>query len=228
MNKSGNVLKYSLVILIVIGIAASGWIFYTNNPEVINSILNPSGGDGTLQILATGSYSEEGVQKQVYFDWQNGKMIITQGPPLDEYSSIIITFSKMSIHWTPLGEENETTGNYTLAQDNNATDPWIDITLDTTQLDLVNVSDSSQLLGSTTLPEGRYVEIMIYIDSATATKGDETKDLTVPSDVLKVTITKGGLVIKAGETSTLLLDLDVRINWITGYLLPAVTATPQG
>ncbi len=88
--------------------------------------------------------------------------------------------------------------------------------------DLLRLTDISEDLSTTLLPEGDYSKIRLHIKDATATYSDDTTaDLNVPSDKIDIIIK---FQINEGETTTVLIDMTASIS-NQGNLKPVFKAT---
>lgn len=103
-------------------------------------------------------------------------------------TSIDITFSRLEAH-----------------VDND----WVQIPLTNETVDLMDLTDEDLLLGSATLPAGKYTQIRLFPESCTVTDSTGTHNVTIPSATqtgIKVNINAD---LDAGGIQTLLLDFNV-------------------
>lgn len=114
--------------------------------------------------------------------------------PSDDYSSVVVTFSKAAIHKADAGNESG----------------WQTISNTTKNFDLVGLKKNNTVgnFGFGTVSAGRYTQIRIYVDNVVGTKkSDGSKvTMTVPSSVLK---TSKSFEVKASGNTTLTLDFDL-------------------
>jgi hypothetical protein len=109
---------------------------------------------------------------------------------------------------------------------------WYNVT-SSGQIDLMSITSASQVLGSAKLPTGNYNIVRFNITSATVTLHTPTADTnyptTLPNGRIQVTITGGGVSVKAGATSAVLVDISPKVTGdsVSGYtLVPSATAQP--
>ena len=114
--------------------------------------------------------------------------------PVDDFSSVIITFSMVKIHSNETGWTN-----ITIDEENR--------TLDLLNLHLNNITES---LTSIDLPSGNYTKLWLVIDNATGILEGSTEEIniSVPSDTLKIQqlfkLTEG--------TNDITLDIDLNAS----------------
>ncbi|MDP7982418.1 MAG: DUF4382 domain-containing protein [Conexivisphaerales archaeon] len=77
---------------------------------------------------------------------------------------------------------------------------WITLSNSSTTVQLTN---SPQLLTSSTIPAGNYTELRMVVSSAEVTVGPVNVTASVPSGILKIPIIKGGLHVTGGSTAKL-------------------------
>jgi hypothetical protein len=109
---------------------------------------------------------------------------------------------------------------------------WYNVTA-SGSIDLMKIVNSSQVLGSTTLPDGTYNIVRFNITSAIVTVKNSTGGLNnytaaLPSGMVQSVIT-GGVNVKADSTSALLIDISPRVTYGGNQytLVPSATAQPQ-
>jgi hypothetical protein len=96
-------------------------------------------------------------------------------------------------------------------------------------INLTELLDVNQTVGSTNLTPGLYNLIRFEITGAEVTVGDLNYSTQVPGDMLQVAITQGGKTVTAGQTSKLLIELNIAVHGSTeaGFtLVPDVRAMP--
>ena len=99
-------------------------------------------------------------------------------------------------------------------------------------LNLMTVISASKLLGTTTLPPGKYLDLRFFTSQAVITVNGANSTYTIPSGGqtgIKVSIPSGGFHIYGGQTLTVQLDLSFNNNEIlnnpTKTLAPVAMAT---
>jgi len=123
-------------------------------------------------------------------------------------TSMSLTFSEVSVHKAAVGETiNETTEEIT-ATESNETEAvgWIIVVDEVQTVDLLQLTDVSEVLGQKDLDSGKYTQIRLKIDSGTVTVDGETHDLTIPSKVLKL---NRGFELEPDVDLKLILDFNV-------------------
>jgi len=96
-------------------------------------------------------------------------------------------------------------------------------------INLTRTLDVNQTIGSKNLQTGVYNLIRFRILQAKVTVANVNYTATVPSDELTIAITKSGIQVNTGQTSTLLIELNVKVEGSTGTvfrIVPAVRAAP--
>jgi len=136
-------------------------------------------------------------------------------PPADwgEATQVYLSYSAIEIHRVDAGNESG----------------WTTVIDTGGSINLTNTLNVSQLIGLKNLQAGIYNQIRFNIDEANVTVDEQNYTATVPSDVLRVPITKGGIEVTSGQTSILLIDLDILVEGSkeTAFrIVPAVKAAP--
>jgi len=133
-------------------------------------------------------------------------------------SSLVLSISEVKIHMATANETGQTEG-----QETNETDTsgWITIAGAKT-IDLITVKDVKEILGETTLTEGKYTQVRLSVSSATATIDGVTHTLTVPSKSIKFV---HQFDIETNKTTSLIIDFDADRSIVTAgdkYILKPV------
>ena len=123
---------------------------------------------------------------------ETGKLVLqlTDEPALDVTKAEVV-ISQVQVHQT---DADDDTG-------------WITIVEEAQSFDLVAIKDVTVFLGEKQLAPGKYTQIRLDVDSATATIDGEVHELTIPSQSVKLV---SGFQIKEGLTTTLTLDFDAQ------------------
>ncbi len=140
-------------------------------------------------------------------------------PPPQQYDSsitaITVTFSKIEIHSAGAGNDSG----------------WHTIMTSGT-VNLLTVLNVSKVLGSASIPAGKYTEIRFFISQTIITISGVDVPYSVPSanqTGFKVPITGGGLQVMGGLSGSVTLDLAFRNSEIMNnaqlMLTPVATAT---
>jgi hypothetical protein len=150
-----------------------------------------------------------------YFNYGSGIIDIkVSDAPKDwgEATQIYLNYSSIEIHKAQPDNES---GWFTLVEKSG----WINLT---------RILDVNETLGENNLQTGTYNLIRFEILQANVTVAGINYAATVPSGKITIAITKGGIQINAGHTSTLLLEISVSVEGSeeTGNfrIVPAVTA----
>jgi hypothetical protein len=152
---------------------------------------------------------------------------VTDAPPQENVTSIMLTVSKLAIHRAIPGEEltstvaptstNATaTVNATVTptiksspggKENQTQDGWITIPITGNQtFDLIKLKGIEELLGTQKLDAGKYTQVRLTVDSAQVTIGNGTPEpATVPSGELKFV---HPFDIVANKTTVIVMDFD--------------------
>ncbi|MEK7572900.1 MAG: DUF4382 domain-containing protein [Patescibacteria group bacterium] len=161
---------------------------------------------------------------------ENGPQAIT---------ALNLTITKVEVHiayqGNPGSQANTTPGGQgrpsaSPSQQGRAVDHWETLTITSpTTLDLVALANTNDFptLGITSLAEGRYTEVRLYVSGATATITDGT---TVDTEILgrdNIVRVVQPFTITAGQTTSLTMDFDAQHSVIKAgdrYLLKPVVA----
>jgi len=120
----------------------------------------------------------------------------------ERVSSLVLTISDVKVH----AATNENLAQQSDGQETNETDlsGWMAV-IGAKTIDLVKVKGIKELLGETTLPEGKYTQIRLSVSSATATIDGVTQVLKIPSKSIKFI---HPFEIQNNETTSLIIDFD--------------------
>jgi hypothetical protein len=146
----------------------------------------------------------------------SGRLVVeVTDPPMDwgQATHIYVKFSEVKVHRANAGNE---TG-------------WITVVEEGGWIDLRSTLNSSATLGAGSLQAGKYNLIRFTVEEAIVTVNDANHTATVQSGTLKVAIVQGGVDIKAGQTSHLLIDITPKVigSASQGYrVVPAAKALP--
>ena len=150
---------------------------------------------------------------------------VTDAPPREEVTSIMVTVSEIQVHKAVAEQEMEQqqsgTGDQTQEQEEQQTQlgegEWITIALsaDKTTFDLLEIKGVEQFVGTSEVEEGKYTQVRLVIDKAQVKLGDgDLQDATVPSQELKIV---HPFDVAGDETTALVLDFDAdKMVTVTG------------
>jgi len=155
------------------------------------------------------------------------EVYVTDAPPRDEVTGILVTVSGVQVHRAVTEQETEqdqeqTDGdNQTQQQEQQQTEQgdggWINIDLgdNATTFDLLQIRGIEQFLGSSTVEAGKYTQVRLAVDTVQVALGDgQPQDAEVSSKELKIV---RPFDIVAGETTLLVLDFEAdKMVTVTG------------
>ena len=161
---------------------------------------------------------------------------VTDAPPKDNVTSIMVTASKVEIHKATAEQEQQTqsgdnqTGEQQQVEQGEGEWLIIDIADGANSFDLLEIKGIEKLLATSEVEAGKYTQVRLIIDKIEVALGDgEPKPAIVPSGELKFV---HPFDVVAGEKTTILLDFDANksVN-ITGkgkiQIRPVVKLTVQ-
>jgi len=155
-----------------------------------------------------------GVVGFLYYAPSNVQLSIRDPPQLPYDSSITaisVTFTSIEIHTANAGNASG----------------WHTITAGAT-VNLFTVLNVSKVLGSASLPAGKYTELRFNVSQVIVTKSGFMVTFTIPSGSLKIPITGAGAQAYGALTVNVELDLSFRnseiLNNTTLTLSPVATA----
>ena len=150
---------------------------------------------------------------------------VTDAPPREEVTSIMVTVAEVQVHKASAEQEMEQqqtgNGNQTQEQEQQQTEQdggkWITISLsdDAMTFDLLQIKGIEQFLGTSEVEEGKYTQVRLVVDKVQVKLGEgDLQDATVPSKTLKIV---RPFDITAGETTALVLDFEAdKMVTVTG------------
>lgn len=151
---------------------------------------------------------------------------VTDAPPREEVTSIMVTISEIQVHRAVAEQEREqhiSAGDQTQeqAQEQQQTQlgegEWITIDLsdNATTFDLLEIKGIEQYVGTREVEEGKYTQVRLVVDKVQVKLGDgDLQDATVPSNELKIV---HPFDVLGAETTALVLDFDTdRMVTVTG------------
>ena len=155
-------------------------------------------------------------------------MYVTDAPPRDEVTGVMVTVSEIQIHRAVAEQdmEREQTGDGSQNQQQETEQEqtqlgegeWITIDLneESATFDLLEVKGVEQFIGSAEeVDEGKYTQVRLVVEKAQVRLGDgEYQDATVPSGELKIT---QPFDVIGGEITALVIDFDAdKMVTVTG------------
>ena len=153
---------------------------------------------------------------QVHLSSATGTLtiLVTDPPQWEDVTQVYINITRIEIH-------SNSSGWTTLDMDG----------LEYLEVNLTETLDTKVDLLQAPLGAGKYNILRFNISSAIVTVDSlNVTDVRVPSGRIKIAITEGGVTIRLGETSELLLDIETRVVYSKGrdqyQIVPAVKATP--
>lgn len=137
------------------------------------------------------------------------KVMVTDAPPRDTVTSIMVTASQLEIHKaTPEQAEQQTEDDQTDEQQAQEEGDWItiDIPESARSFDLLKIKGVEELLAQSQIEAGKYTQVRLIIDKVeVALEGGDLKPATVPSGKLKFV---HPFDVVGGQTTTILFDFD--------------------
>jgi hypothetical protein len=140
-------------------------------------------------------------------------ILVTDPPEWGEATQVYVNITKIQIHSNASG--------------------WTTLTMEQEPLEvnLTEALDAKVYLLQADLGVGKYNILRFNISSAIVTvDGSNITDVKVPSGKINIVIAEGGVTIKDGVDSELLLDIETRVVYSKGrnqyQLVPAAKATP--
>ncbi|MDD5191395.1 MAG: DUF4382 domain-containing protein [Dehalococcoidales bacterium] len=145
---------------------------------------------------------------------------VTDAPPKDEVTSVMITLSGLQVHkavaepaetpatTTTADTASTTTTTTSTTEETEDTGEWltVEIPANAQTFDLLKVKGIEQLLTTSQMNPGLYTQIRLTVEKAEVSlAGGALQAATVPSGVLKIV---QPFKVNAGETTTLTLDFD--------------------
>jgi hypothetical protein len=169
------------------------------------------------------------------------KVNVTDAPPSENVTSILVTVSSVEVHRAAAGETanmsmnadispifmtsdnttanttgNTTSGSTTIGTPATAAE-WINIPLDGSSVtfDLLNIQGIEHYIGAANLTAGHYTQVRLHISKIeVGLNGAAPVAATLPSSVLKVV---RSFDITSGQTTSLLFDFDAaKMVTVTG------------
>ena len=141
---------------------------------------------------------------------------VTDAPPADNITSVMVTVSKVEIHRVLAEQEQQKvqsgdnqTGQKVQAGDNQTLPgEWLTINIPAgaNAFDLIKIKGIEQTLGADMVPVGKYTQVRLIVDKIEVALGDgKLKPATVPSGELKLV---HPFDISASQPTTIVLDFD--------------------
>ena len=159
------------------------------------------------------------------------KVYVTDAPPADNVTSIVVTLTEVQVHIASAELEREReqeqsgTGNQTQererekqqTQQGEGEGKWISINMseNAATFDLLQIKGVEQFLGTNEVEAGKYTQVRLVVDTIkVGLGGGQPEDATLPSKELKLV---HPFDIVAGETTALVIDFDAdKMVTVTG------------
>ncbi len=160
-----------------------------------------------IVIVAVGAYA--------FFTYGSGTLeLIMNDPPLDWglATQVYVNYSSIEVHRADAGNVSG----------------WSTAASTGGVINLTEILDLNQTIGSMSLQAGKYNLLRFAVLDATVTVADVNYTATVSNGNVQIAITEGGINVSAGQTSKLLIRLDVIVEGSVGSfkVTPDVRATP--
>lgn len=125
----------------------------------------------------------------------------------DPITHLWLNISEVSVHRaSPNQSITDSDEEMTAEPDETDSAGWTIIVNQSQRVDLLQLTNVSQVLGQKTVDAGRYNQIRLKIDSGTITSNNTDSNLDIPSGVLRL---NRGFVLEPDETLQLTLDFNV-------------------
>jgi len=153
------------------------------------------------------------------------KVYVTDAPPREEVTSIMVTVSEIQVHKAAAEQEKEQqqsgTDNQTQEQEQQQTQlgegGWLTIKLSDNVItfDLLEIKGVERFVGTSEVEEGKYTQVRLVIDKVQVKLGNgDLQDATLPSNELKIV---HPFDIIEGETTVLVIDFEAdKMVTVTG------------
>ncbi len=127
-------------------------------------------------------------------------------------SQIYLNYSSIEVH---LASADDSSG-------------WFTVISRGDEVNLTSVLNLNRTLGSARLQPATYNLIRFELNSAEVTIGGQNVTATVPSGKLQIEVAQGGLVLKAGQTQTILIQLNIAVHGAdqNPTIVPDIRAIP--
>jgi len=152
------------------------------------------------------------------------KIYVTDAPPREEITSIVVTISEVQVHKAAAEQEQEQlgTGDQTQEQEQQQAQQgegeWISINIDddARTFNLLDIRGIEQYLGASEIGAAKYTQVRLVVEAVQVEFGnsDILENARVPSNELKIV---HPFNIVDGETTALVLDFDAdKMVTVTG------------
>ena len=148
----------------------------------------------------------------------NLQVYVTDAPPREEVTSIMVTVSEVQVHLAQAEQEGEQeqeqsdgdiqTQEQEQEQEQDGEGEWITIDLSDseTTFNLLDIEGILQYLGASEVPAGKYTQVRLVVGTIQVALGEgDLQDASVPSKELKIV---RPFKVIAGETTALILDFE--------------------
>ncbi len=143
--------------------------------------------------------------------------------------TLVVKLTDPPVEWGPADKVYIRYGGIAVHMANETADSgWINVTNVDSWIDLSETLDMNQTIGSAKLKPGVYNQIRFEVLEATVLIDGSNYTAPVESGVLKIVIPGGGVEVKAGQSTGVLIDITPKvIDQHTGYkVVPAAKAYP--
>jgi len=153
------------------------------------------------------------------------KVYVTDAPPREEVTSIMVTVSEIQVHKAVAEQEKDQqqsgTDDQTQEQEQQQTQlgegEWLTIELsdNTITFDLLEIKGVERFVGTSEVEEGKYTQVRLVIDKVQVELGSGgLQDATLPSNELKIV---HPFDVIEGETTALVIDFEAdKMVTVTG------------
>lgn len=176
--------------------------------DIVKSMTLAAIGVAIIVIIAVSAFA--------FLTYGSGTLQIKMTDPPSDWggaTQVYINYSSIEVHRADAGNGSG----------------WFKATSTGGVINLTQILNVNQTIGSTNLQPGIYNLIRFSIVQATVTIADANYTASVPSDTLQVAITQGGVQVNAGQTSNLLIELNIKVEGNPPNdlrIVPDIRATP--
>ncbi len=152
-----------------------------------------------------------------YTTYGSGRLVVELTDPPQNWgpaTNIYIRYSGVHVHRANAGNESG----------------WVTVVDSEGVIDLKEALNVSKTIGSGSLQAGKYNLVRFEIVGANVTVEGQNHTASVESGKMTISITQGGVDVRAGQTATLVIDINPKVvgSAASGFkLVPAATAGPS-
>jgi Zn-dependent metalloprotease len=160
-------------------------------PVVVEESNTETGNETAIGETETGSTEEQETNTDHDPGGRGFLQIFLTDDPLDGLQNVIIEIASIEAHNDMIG--------------------WVPVTVETQEVDLLDLRDISEVIALGALPSGNYTQLRLVLSNATCVQDGEVKSMKIPSSDtsgLKLNLAPP-VPISPGNLTNILLDFDV-------------------